>query len=172
MKRFIAVLVCLFAFGIAAQAQTFKVLAQNEKEGWILYGLANNTAGYWQPFAVDSGAYYKTGAISVVGYDSLFVWARGTSATGTAKFHGSYFRDFSGLTSSSAIFDSSTTAAIDTTNIKLERIANTLAAKLTGENQVKFSVEGSIVATGGATTNPLDTKVYIYVFLKKTHRAW
>jgi len=116
----------------------------------------------WGPFSSDSVTFVMTGNFNISEYDSLSIWAKGTSSDGAPKWSAQLYAGF-GSTVSIAALDSIGTAA-DTTSVKLETLQYIGTLPTYGAAVGAFSVKGSAV-TG--ILNRADAKVNIYAVGRK-----
>lgn len=110
----------------------------------------------WGPFSTDSAAGAFSSNFNIADYDSVDIFAWGTSSTGTAKWFAGFYVGFDNVVNATN-YDSIGVAA-DTTNVKTETLQFIGRLPTHGAPLGVFQVFGSSVATH----NPADSKVYLY----------
>lgn len=154
MKHLALIMIALMTLLSFATAQNF--VSINKGQDWDVWGVEN-----WSAFSADSSATVTTGTLSITEYDSIDVYAKGSSAAGTAKFSGVVQGAFNARTG-----DFITLGTIDTTNIKTEVLKYISRIATLGLLNGRVSLTGSIIATPNRT----DDKVWIYLVCHRTTR--
>lgn len=158
MKKILFAVIAVVGM-VSAQSQQWTVAEASR-------GSVVNKIESWTAFSSDSLASVYTAPVDVSGYDTLFVWVKGLSTNGSAKFCGAIQYGFnSGSTAS--MWDSSGTG-IDTTNVKLETLKYITASGTKGAVYARVKLIGNGgLGTVSATQNRKDVAVSIYLVGRK-----